>query len=223
MPQVHYVAHAAQRYEMVPLLDRTGKQITTEISRKTKGGATVIRRQTVTDKTKPLPNRKCDRCGTEIKTGDPYKWIAPRSGPYGGFKRFRCGRCPAWQVWEYSDSLSAQLARVSHDFWDAVSSADSPDDVRHALEEAAGEIRDIAEAKRESAENIEQGFGHSTSLSEELAQVADDLESWADEVESANVPELPEPEEGDELTEDELDAWRDEVSGEVSIIDEGPC
>lgn len=165
MAQVHHVARATQRYEMVPLLDRAGHQMIAETARKTKNGRTVTRHLTVADKTKPLPNRECDRCHGEIKIGDPYKWIAPKSGPYGGRRRIRCGKCPAWQIWEYSDSLSARLARIAHDFWDAI-----------------GEIRELAEEKRESAGNIEEGFGHATSQSEELAQIADDLESWADEV-----------------------------------------
>ena len=67
----------------------------------------------------------------------------------------------------------------------------------NALGEAASAIREIAEAKRESASNIEEGFGHETSQSDELNDVADTLENWADDVEAVEVPDLPEPEETD--------------------------
>jgi DnaJ-class molecular chaperone len=51
-------------------------------------------------------------------------------------------------------------------------------------------VRDLAEEKRESAQNIENGFGHPTYQSEELTQQADDLETWADDIEQAEVPAL---------------------------------
>jgi len=60
---------------------------------------------------------------------------------------------------------------------------------------AAEAIRELAEAKRESAQNIVDGFGHETSTSDELSDVADQLDTWADEIESTDVPEDPDPDE----------------------------
>jgi hypothetical protein len=97
-------------------------------------------------------------------------------------------------VWEYSSSLSARLAQVAHYFWGSIDSAESPDDVSAALEDASQAVKDIAEEKRESASNIEEGFGHETSSSQELNDVADQLDDWADEITQADIPDLPDVE-----------------------------
>ncbi len=227
MARVHHVKHAQPRYATKPVLGEDGEQavrVTGRTTRRT--GRQVKVRVTERDLTRPLPNRKCENCGREIKPGDPYKWVQPKTGPYGGRKRFRCGHCPSWQVWELSQSLSAQLAKVSADFWHDADFAESVDDVESALGNAAAAVRDIAEEKRESAANIEEGFGHPTSQSEELADTADQLDSWADEIESASVPDLPEPEDDAEEDEDarqeRLDGWREELQGELTIVDESP-
>ena len=209
MARITYVKKAQQRYATVPVLDADGKPQRVPVlgrdgKQKTSKRGLVFRTITVDDKTKPLPNHVCGKCGKEIEVGQPYKWIAPKSGPYGGRKLFRCGTCPSWQVWEYSSSLSARLAQVSHEFDQAVGGC-SPesdefdadwdgglylDEVRTALEAAAETIREIAEEKREAASNIEDGFGHPTSQSEELEQIADDLDAWADDVAEVDFSEF---------------------------------
>lgn len=232
MPRVTYVARAQVRYPTVPTLDGNGQQVITPVLRGdgtpklTKAGRAISRRATHDDRTAPpLPNYKCGRCGKEIEPGMPYKWIAPRSGPYGGRKLHRCGPCPTWQPWEYSQSMNARLSEVSYNFAGLIAAAETADDVQSALDEAAGLVRDIAEEKRESASNIEEGFQHATSQSEELTDTADQLDSWADEIESATIPELPEGYEdgweGDDAA-DQLEAWRDEVSEACAIVDEPP-
>lgn len=253
MPKVTHVKAARQRYVMVPVTDESGNQVQTETTRKTRAkpgrdSHAITRRQTRPDLGQPLPPRNCGSCGKPIAIGTPYKWMAPRSGPFGGRKLYRHESCPAWQHWEYSDSLSAQLAHVSFDFWNALGNAEDAAGVTEVLGNAASEIREIAGAKRESAQNIEDGFQHPTEQSEELNQIADDLDSWADEVENADVPEYPEPEEDtpcgdcdgeagdtgcgtchgkgtytpDEPTEEQADEWRLTVEADLSVIDEPP-
>lgn len=201
MARVTNVKKAQQRYATVPLLDGSGNQKTTPVLRsdgspKTdKKGHAIVRRLTTEDKTKPLPNHTCDKCRKEITVGSPYKWIAPKSGPYGGTKRYRCGECPTWEVWEYSSSLSARISQITADF--DVSEAESKEEVEEALNAIAEQIKELAEEKREGASNIEDGFGHATSMSDELNETADNLDSWADEIEQVDVPDYPEPEEGD--------------------------
>jgi hypothetical protein len=227
MARIHNVAHARKRYareraegEPTPVMRGDGTQKTT------KRGKPIVRRQ-FTISGEPLPNHTCDRCGTEIRPldkdtgypGDPYKWIKPKSGPYGGRMRVRCGTCPAWHVWEYSSSTGAQIARIGYEYGLALPGAESADEVRDALSQAAEEIRELAQEKEEGADNIESGFGHATSTSDDLRQVASDLESWADEVEGADVPEYPEhdddceecQENEDEPCEGCISTWHDEV------------
>lgn len=254
MPRVTHVAKAQQRYKTVPVIDEgTGKPKQTPVMRNgeqrtTKHGRPVFRTVTVDDKSQPLPPYTCDSCHNPIEIGTPYKHITPKSGPYGGYKRTRHASCPTWQVWEYSDSLSARTARISHEFTEALSTVEDASDVESALQDAAQEVRDLAEEKRESAQNIEDGFGHETSTSQELNDVADQLESWADEIEQADVPDFPEPEEQDcedceegkvdgkncetcdgtgkytpdEPTDDQIEDWRSEVQDSITIVDECP-
>ena len=209
MARITHVKSAQQRYATVPVIDpETGQQKVTPVTRKdgtqkvTKRGKPVFLRVTKADKTKPLPNLRCDfpGCtidGGEIKPGTAYKHISPKSGPYGGTQRNRHAAHPSWQVWDYSYSINAQAQRISHDAMEQVSGVESVEDVEGILSEAAEAIRELAEQRRESAQNIEDGFGHATYQSEQLESDADELDSWADEVEGTDVPELPEPENTD--------------------------
>jgi hypothetical protein len=199
MARTTHVAKAQQRYETVPVIDPdTGEPKQTPVmrngeQRKTKKGKPIFMTVTTQDRSKPLPPYECDHCHQPIEVGTPYKHITPKSGPYGGRKRTRHESCPGWQVWDYSSSLSAQTARIAYDFSNAIANVEDPEDVTSALTDAATEVREIAEQKRESASNIEEGFGHPTSQSEELESMADELDGWADEIEQADVPDLPEP------------------------------
>lgn len=289
MPRVNHVKKAQQRYKTVPVLDENGQPTYRENQRKrpTKRGATVTRqRVTVADKSQPLPPLRCDfpGCPThEILPGEAYKWIKPKSGPYGGSQRNRHESHPSWHQWEYSSSLSARTAQISHEAWGTINATtfEEPDGVREVLTNVAEEVRGLAEEKRESAQNLEEGFGHPTSQSEELESTAEELDSWADDIENADVPELPEPDQvdctecegegtkdegcedcqgtgviedtegdvtgdcstcggdgqvevncdscegsgqvdGEEPTDEQMDAWRDEVEQLFSIVDECP-
>jgi hypothetical protein len=234
MPKITHVKRAQVRYPTVPTVDGNGNQVVTPVLRRdgrqkvTKAGKAVSRRATHDDRTaEPLPNHKCGRCGTEILPGMPYKWMSPRSGPYGGRKLYRCEPCPSWQPWEYSQSMNALLAEISYNFATALDSAESGDDVQGALDEAAENVRSIAEGKRESAQNMEDGFQHSTSQSEELADTAGQLDSWADEIESATIPEFPEdvtegPDGWDAEAGEKIQEWREEVAAALAVVDEPP-
>lgn len=202
MARVTFVKKAQQRYETRPVLDDKGQPIKIALTKgdgspkmtSSKGGKRTPRPVFITktepDKTRPKPNYQCGKCQAEILPGQPYKWIKPKSGPYGGRLMVRCGTCPTWQVWDYSNSLSAQVARIEHDATSALDDATSAEDVTAALNDAASSIRDLAEQKRESASNMEEGFGHATYQSEDLEQQGDNLEGWADEVEAQDVEDL---------------------------------
>lgn len=141
------------------------------------------------------PNLTCDLDDIEIKPGDSYKHMSIKTGPRSSRKLVRCAACPNWQVWEYSNSTGARTAQIVHTARQAVEAAEDKEGVEGVLQEAAEAIRELAEEKSEGAQNIEDGFGHATSQSEELSDLADQLESWADAVEQAELPDDPEPEE----------------------------
>jgi hypothetical protein len=246
MARVTHVKAAQQRYETVPVIDpETGEQKRTPVMRKngtqkvTKTGKPVFLRVTREDRSKPKPNRKCDKCGVEIKVGDPYKHVTPKSGPYGGHKRARCAACPTWKPSELSSSKMAGIYAAQEDL--DVSSATSADELTEAANDFAQAVRDVASEYQESADNIEDGFGHSTYISEELADKASELESWADEIESLDFADAPDEDdfnlneegeeapEGEDFDEDEycynsdgetyddaLSAWQDEEPGKLT-------
>ena len=194
------------------------------------------------------PLHVCDRCATEIPVGSPYKHISIKTGPRSSRTLIRCSLCPVWHVWEYSNAASARTAQIVHEAETALADVTTADDVSDVLQTAADAARELAEEKRESASNIEDGFGHSTTQSEELTDLADQLEDWASTLEGATIPDYPDPadvecEECDgtgtggedmdtcrecngtghpaEPTEDQMDEWRTEVS-EISELQDSP-
>lgn len=210
MPRVNHVKRAQQRYATKPVIDpATGEQKRTPMmnsrtgeQKVTKSGRPVFLRITERDLDSPKPMPRCDypQCAhedREIAVGSPYKWIQPS----GGAMRSRHADCPSWNVWEYSSSLSARIAEIQHGTADSI---ESVEDAEAWAADKAQEIRDLAEEKRESAQNMEEGFGHETSQSQELNETADQLEEWADEVENVDLPDEPEDE-------DERDAWLDQL------------
>jgi hypothetical protein len=221
MARITYVKSAQQRYETVPVIDpATGQQKQTPVISKrtgeqkvTKNGRPVFLRVTEVDKTRPKPNIVCEKCGTEIEPGMPYKHITPKSGPYGGRQRNRCMPCPTWRPSETTGSqhLAAiygaqEAAEDSLAEWEADQGVDALSEILTALAEGLGEA---VESYNESADNIEDGFGHETSMSAELREKAESVESAASDIESA----------ADELEEFDEDTATDEAEGEIDEVD----
>src|SRR5580765_3070771 len=75
--RIYYVKHARQTFakiakeERIPIMTKAG---TPKLGR---GGRPMTRRTQVNDTTRPLPNKKCTKCGVEIKPGDPYLYWEP--------------------------------------------------------------------------------------------------------------------------------------------------
>lgn len=212
MPRVNLVKRAQQRYATKPVIDpATGLQKVmnnrTGQPKVTKHGRPVVLRITERDLERPLPMPQCDYPGCshptrEIAVGTSYKWIEPS----GQRVRNRHADYPTWKVWEYSSSLSARIAQITDD---GPSEFETAEDAQQWASDKAQEIRDLAEEKRESSQNIVDGFGHETEQSMELEQIADDLESWADDVDLPEFPEDDEPEH--EGYEEALEKWQAEV------------
>jgi hypothetical protein len=250
MPKVMHVAKARQRYETKPVIDpETGEQKVVTTSRATRKGKEVTRRLSEPDLDRPLPPRTCDYDGKEIAVGTPFKYIAIKR-QHGGTARYRHEACPNWNPWEYSDALWARIAQIQAQRID-VSEILNEEDAQGVADGLVEMITMLAEEKREAAQNMEDGFGHSTAQSEEIADQADQLDSWANEFSSIAFPEPPSTEEtctdcggsgqqvvdGVEMlcpaceddrierepTDDEMAEWRDEVQNEIaSLLENSP-
>lgn len=128
----------------------------------------------------------CGRCGKDIKKGDGYRWIKFRHG--GKVKRCLAPGC----IFRSSElTQSDKLSRVysaQETAEGALGALDTGDesfegDARVALEEAATEIREVSEEYQESCDNIRENFSESPTA-DECEEKAQELEGWADELES---------------------------------------
>jgi hypothetical protein len=165
---------------------------------------------TTVDKARKSPG-KCGGCGTDIGVGQPYRHWSFR---YGG-KRVRCmepGCAPRSSDLTSNDKLATLYAAVESaedaiDAWDG----EEISDLEAILADCASEIRDVAEMYREIASNIEDGFGHATYQSEEAESNAEDLDSFADDVEGASLDGFDVDEDlTDEENEEAREQWADE-------------
>jgi hypothetical protein len=224
MARIRYVKKAQQRYATKPVLDATtGEQVRVPLRSKrtgeqlkTKHGALRWQRQTVRDTTKPLPMPRCDYCGKEIAVGSAYRIVKLRFGA-----RYRHAEHPSWQPWDLSSAMWARIAQVVDGAEKALNdwSGEDTSEVESILADAASEMEGLAEEREESAENMEQGFGHETEKSTELREHADNIRDYASELENWSWSGDDRPDEGDfdsdeeqEQTFDEaLEEWMEEV------------
>lgn len=197
MARTTYIKSAQQRYATKPVLNPDGSQKTVAVSNrdgspKVSKRGPVVRRLTERDLSKPLPMPTCDYPGCQhetrdIKVGEPYKWIAPKSGPYGGRALHRHGDCPNWNVWDYSYSTSARVAQVSNDIEEMLATytfgtVDDFEDAVQAAAEMAGELRD---EKEEALQNMPEALQDGSQTQEQFEA----LEQWVSEIEQATAPD----------------------------------
>ena len=103
---------------------------------------------------------KCTVCGEEIKAGEQYyTWKFNRGGRYfqhahhGHPKRSQLSNSKMGEVWDAVDDFD-------------VTGAESIDDIKTALEDAACAADNVASEYNDSADNIEQAFPSGNSTSE---------------------------------------------------------
>lgn len=186
--------------------------------------------------------RNCTACRQPIEAGQRfYQWCprATRSGT--GQNRFRhvaCGSprqselypfnklAPLWDAQADAEGAIHLVAVSDRDYETALA------DVKEQVQAVADAARSVGEEYNESAQNIEDGFGHETYQSAELREKGEALEDWANDLESwdptQDAPDLDEFDDlDDSLDEDDEDAretaideaidnWLDEVKSEAS-------
>jgi DNA-directed RNA polymerase subunit M/transcription elongation factor TFIIS len=217
MARIHTVQKAQARYERVPKLDAHGNPVVTPVLRKdgtqktTKTGKPVVVNVTVDDKTKPKPNRTCGKCGKEIEPGMPYRWVQPKSGPYGGTKRYRCMECPTWRESELTTSKMAGVYAAQEQVDDELYTCEEMGDLESLRDDVADQVEAVADEYEESAQNIVDGFGHETSMSEELADKASMLRDWAEDIRNVAFDDFDEPDEMPDDDEDDREATVEEA------------
>ncbi len=219
MPRIT-VQVARQRYTRVPVIDpATGEAKKIQVNRQRKRGDRPIYKAVMAnDKDQPLPPRKCERCGNELTVGEKYKSIGIKR-QFGGIVRYRCMACPNWQPWEYSDSLSARIMQIQNETVDSTGWEDG--DAESRAGEIAEMIRELASEKQEALDNMPDGLRDAS----EYAEIPDELESWANEIEQAGTEhDYPEAEDEDsDPTEEAVEEWRENAQQAIQdALDESP-
>lgn len=165
------------------------------------------------------PQGLCEVCLLTIQAGTAYNWIKSRYGP----KRSRHAHCRPFRPSDLTsnDKLSELYAiqeAIEDDVgaWGILEQTDLSNLIS-ALEDGAEAARGVAEQYRESAENIESGFGHATSQSEELASNGDEVDGWADELEQLSTGLEPAPE-GDWPEDWDPVEWRDDIVSQITDV-----
>ena len=121
----------------------------------------------------------CMDCGKPIVKGDPYKWAHPKNM---GVAKVHVN-CRLRASWLTSSGHLQNIYGAQEGYEDA--DPQTARDVADALED----VRSVAEVERDaygqSADNLEQGFGHSTSSSDETRGKSDACDSWEQELQQA--------------------------------------
>lgn len=181
----------------------------------------------------------CEACRQPINIGDPYKWVAPRAHRAAkGIKRNRHTSCPGWKPSELTSSPHLATIYAAQENADkemaaiSIGSVDEAESVVEVLEQIATDfaesIMEAAESYGESADAIEDGFGHETYQSDELREKSEAVEGWADEVASFSVypfdeefvcDDCGEPESVEEHEDEEHEDYHEYVADEGPLQD----
>ena len=151
----------------------------------------------------------CSRCGGEIKAGDTYRWVSLRRA-YGSIKIKRCMKQEC--RFRPTDLSTSRMAEIDQAHEDA-DFGDTLDTITEAMQDFASTVRDVGDGYIESADNIEDGFGHATMQSDELREKGEALTDWADELENWEPSEEEPQDDDDEFA--AVDPETGEQTGEV--------
>lgn len=141
--------------------------------------------------------RKCRVCDHEIQPGEPYKWAKQRTGypRYYSIWKFWCkDHSPSKYEFIQNPKVEARM-RADDELMEALEGEFDRDAAEEAFNAAGDAIEELAEMERESAQNILDGFGHDTEMSQEFEERAEELQSAADNLRNADIPDEPDFEE----------------------------
>jgi hypothetical protein len=124
-----------------------------------------------------------------ISKGDRYwHWT-----PYR--QKRRISKTPPRASQVESNDTKANLYAIDEGLRDSLVAATTMEEVQTAVQDAINNLDDVIDEFNEKADNIEDGFGHETSQSEELRGWAEEVESWKGDLDSHDL----DPEDEDDL------------------------
>ena len=138
-------------------------------------------RTTYVQKARPSKEpRLCKICAHEVQPGEPYKYVAKKTGPYSSIKLIFCHRHHP-RGSHLASGRAAELLELVESFEDAGATIDDPAGAAEALECLADDVDGLIGDLNESADNIESGFGVETEQCTTLREAASELEQWLEE------------------------------------------
>jgi hypothetical protein len=160
----------------------------------------------------------CGKCGKTIEVGQPYRWVQAKYSS----KRFRCedSACSFRQSELVSSDKLSRVYGAQEQLEDFVNGWDGSDlqELKDACEECASELKDVAQEYSESADNIRNTISESPTA-DECEEKSQNIEGWADEIESAGESlEEFEGEDEDE-SEDDEDAKPEDETKRIAWAD----
>jgi hypothetical protein len=170
---------------------------------------------TVEKAQKSKRERTCYSCHQSIEVGQSYRWTQPSrysmrynwhidcAMPPGSALETNDKRATAMAAFEnLYDNLGSLLTDAEND-----PDFDLEDAVSSALTDAADEVEQAAEMWRESQQAIEDGFGHATYQSDEMAERADEYDGVAQSLQAIDTTP-----DDDQPVDEYIERIRDEVS-----------
>lgn len=163
----------------------------------------------------PEEGKTCMKCRKPILKGEPYKWA---KGRYSS-KRIACGNC-SFSRSDLTDSIKAGIYSAFEDAATELENADESTDFESIRDQIAEAIREVEQQYRDTSEEYFSGGGPQ-------AEMADECDSAASEVESIDLPDIEEFEAWVEANRDELEVqtfeeWKAETDALVDAVTEGP-
>ena len=130
--------------------------------------------------------RNCTTCGHSVQPGESYKRLPKKTGPASGYTLIFCYRHSPRSS-HFASGREAELSQIVEGLEDTLKEfADDADtdDIQSAIESSLDEIEEFASSLREGADNMEMGFGHTTTRSEAMSETADELDDWREQLNS---------------------------------------
>ena len=161
--------------------------------------------------TRGRPEFPCRGCNEPIKAGEPFFTWKKR---YGGTSYYHVSH-----GYPKPSMLSNRKTAVIEDaIQDFPSSAESIEDIQAAMQDIASQAREVGSEYESSADNmpesLQQGY-----QAEAMREVAQELESWADQLE-AWEPQDDEPTEEEAIDSAEIEEGSDEQAKEDIVAEE---
>ena len=122
--------------------------------------------------------RRCHACRHIIQPGETYRKVSKKTGPRSGYTLYWC-REHKPKASDLASGRTQELMQLTEGLEEDLAQAEGdPEAVKSALESAESIIETFVEEIRGGAESMEEGFGHSTTQTENMAETADNLEVW---------------------------------------------